>query len=208
MHRTVLCHKEWTGPKCRYCPGWEILIWTIRFIFHSKSHLSWYLQLLCSFAEMLKGKDFQKPGKQWKTEKNGNISFIQILLEVYKCITDISKTSYPFHRARISSKVFTTVSGRAHTKGPLQTFLTNSSTPDTQHRLWCALPSQALWGFVYVLGIKAEDGQNDPVQERMCLGAGELLRSSSAREKGGPQALECEVRVQDRTKYFMEKHGN
>lgn len=39
-----------------------------------------------------------------------------------------------------------------------------------------------------MLGIKAEDGQNDPVQERMRLGA-ELLRSSSAREKGGPIGL-------------------
>ena len=73
----------------------------------------------------------------------GNISFIQILLEVYKCITDISKT-YPFYRARISSKVFTTVSGRAHTKGPLQTFFTNSLTLDTQNRVWPASPSQTL----------------------------------------------------------------
>ena len=27
-------------------------------------------------------------------------------------------------------------------------------------------------------------------------------------KKEDPQALECKVRVQDRTKYFMEKHGN
>lgn len=81
-----------------------------------------------SSVEMFQGKDFQNPGKQGKTETNGIISFIQILLEVYKCITDISKTSYSFYRARISSKVFTTVSGRAHTQGPLQTFLTNSLT--------------------------------------------------------------------------------
>ena len=40
-----------------------------------------------------------------------------------------------------------------------------------------------------MLGIKAEGGQNDPVQERMRLRAGELLRSSSAREKGGPTGL-------------------
>lgn len=142
-----------------------MLISIIRFIFHSEPH-----PLTCgvslSSVGMLKGKVFQKSGEQGKTEKNVNISFIQILLEVYKCITDISKTSYPFYRAQISSKVFTTVSGRAHTKGLLQTFLTNSSTLDTQHRLQPASLSQALWGFVYVLGFKAGDGQSNPVQEK------------------------------------------
>lgn len=115
---------------------------TVRFILHRKS----YLQTCAAsvfFVEPLKGRDFKKPGKGGRAEKNGNISFIQILLEVYKCITDISKT-YPFYRARISSKVFTTVSGRAHTKGLLQTFLTNALTFDTQHGVWPASPSQTL----------------------------------------------------------------
>lgn len=153
-----------------------MLISIIRFIFHRKPHPPMCAVSLSS-VEMLKGKDFQKSGEQGKTEKNVNISFIQILLEVYKCITDISKTSYPFYRAQISSKVFTTVSGRAHTKGLLQTFLTNSSTLDTQHRLRPASPSHALWGFVYVLGFKAGDGQSNPVQERMCLGEGKVPKS-------------------------------
>lgn len=114
----------------------------IGFILHRKSHP---LTRVASvfLVETLKGNHFKKSGKGGRTEKMGGISFIQILLEVYKCITDISKT-YPFYRARISSKVFTTVSGRAHTKGPLQTFFRKSLTLDTQHRVWPASPSQTL----------------------------------------------------------------
>lgn len=46
-----------------------------RFFFHSKSHPG-HVQSLFS-VEMLKGKDLKKPGKR---ERNGNNSFIQILL--------------------------------------------------------------------------------------------------------------------------------
>lgn len=131
------------------------------------SLLPWHMPPL-SFAETFKGKDSPKPRKWRRTEKHSTISFIHILLEVYKCITDISKTSYPFYRRWISSEVFTTVSGRAHTKGLSQAFLTKSLTLDTWHRLWPASLSQALWGFVYALEIKAGDGQSKSVQERMC----------------------------------------
>ncbi|CAK6435446.1 unnamed protein product [Pipistrellus nathusii] len=77
---------------------------------------------------MLKGNAFQKSGKRGR---NGN-TFTQILLEVYKCITDISKTAYPLYR--ISSNVFTTVSGRACTKGRCRPSEQTARRSHTAHR--------------------------------------------------------------------------
>lgn len=50
------------------------------------------------------------------------------------------------------------------------------------------------------------------VDKMICTGknafrAGENCRGPHLLGKKDPQALECEVRVQDRTKYFTEKHG-
>ena len=104
-------------------------------------------------------------------------------MEVYKCITDISKTSYPFHRARISSKVFTTDSGVPYLLRPFEVLFTRLELKQKMDKM-----------ILY---------RKECVSEQENCRGPHLLG-----KKEDPQALECEVRVQDRTKYFMEKHGN
>lgn len=209
MHRTVVCHQERKGSKTSK---------------NTKLEKTWFKQsssfivnlILCHWQslfilEMPRGKDRSKDreNEEQMTEMDGNISFIQILLEVYKCITDISKTSYPFYRAQISSKVFTTVSGRAHTKGLLQTLttayhLTYRADPLLPHLSW------VLGGlFMSYLELKWEMDRKIP-HGKGCIWEREYCQVWICQEKWRRlvdfRMLKCGSMVE--SKCFIEKYGN